>query len=492
MGQALDPGAGTPSKAGEALARGFGLGFARSLAWIALLLVLALSTGLSVYIGTQAKKTLMRKQQEFAALLAENLNHQIYRRFTLPTLVGFGRIALRQTAQYERLDQVIQSTIHGLDVKELRIYGHDHTITYSTDREEAGREGPGPETVDQAAAADEALFTVEEAIPYWKAFFFLELPDNTFQLRTFFPLRIENRLNSSEPEGPIMGVLEFSQDITPDMKRSIRFQQVIFLATLMSSALFFMLLLLFIRRAERAMAGRVAEEQRLTRELHQSEKLAGMGRVVAGIAHEIRNPLGIIRSSAELLLKRTGNKDDLTARILQAIYDESRRLSRTVGDFLDYARPRESKRDTVDTVAVMTEVLAFFGPELAERDIGVVRAGVLDAPLLVFGDKDLLYRAFYNIVANAAQAVGQSGTLTVTQEKISSPARIAITVLDSGPGIPPDMLDKILDPFVTTKDDGTGLGLPIVGNIVTGHGGLLSFANAEEGGAVVRIELPAA
>ena len=140
----------------------------------------------------------------------------------------------------------------------------------------------------------------------------------------------------------------------------------------------------------------------------------------------------------------------------------------------------------------MTEVLAFFGPERAERDIGVVRAGVLDAPLLVFGDKDLLYRAFYNIVANAAQAVGQSGTLTVTQEKISSPARIAITVLDSGPGIPPDMLDKILDPFVTTKDDGTGLGLPIVGNIVTGHGGLLSFANAEEGGAVVRIELPAA
>ncbi len=475
---------------GKGEVRATGLGFARSLAWVALILVLTLSTGLSVYIGSQAKKTLMRKQQEFAALLAENLNHQIYRRFTLPTLIGFGRIALRQSVQYERLDQVVQSTIHGLDVKRLRIFGHDHTVTYSTDRDEAGREDLSTPMVDEAAKADDPIFQEETQMPYWKAFFLFDLPDETFRLRTTFPLRIENRLSSSEPEGPVMGVLEFTQDTTPDIKRSIRFQQVIFVATLFSSCLFLALLLFLIRRAERAVAARMAEEQRLTRELHQSEKLAGMGRVVAGIAHEIRNPLGIIRSSSELLLKRDAGQDALTGRILQAINDEACRLSRTVGDFLDYARPLNIRREPVDLSAVLTEVLAFFSQNLHERDINVLCSGLTHEPLMVAGDKDMLYRAFFNIVGNATQAVGRSGTIAVDLQRKAG--RVTAVVHDSGPGIPADMLDKILDPFVTTKDDGTGLGLPIVANIITGHGGSLSLDNAEEGGARARVELPAA
>ncbi len=472
---------------------GSGLGFARSLAWVALLLALTLSIGLSTYIGMQARRTLMNKQQEFASFLAENLDHQIYRRFTLPTLVGFGPIDLPSSFQYDVLDRVVKSTFLGLDVQDIRIYGHDSTVTYSTNKEEAGRRDMASPLVEQAAASVEPIFVVDGETPYWKAFFSLDLPDDTFRLRTLFPFGMQNRSSSSGLEGPALGVLEFTQDITQDMKRSIRFQQVIFVVTLGSSSLLVAMLLLFIRRAERAVAARMAEEQRLINELHQSEKLAGMGRVVAGIAHEIRNPLGIIRSSSELLLKRVEGKDALTVRILQAIYDEACRLSRTVGDFLDYARPREAKKDAVDVAAVITEVLAFFGPELAERDIGVVRSGLLDTPLVVPGDKDLIYRAFYNVIGNAAQAVGKSGVITVGLEKLPGrPGGVAVTVRDNGPGIPPDMLDKIMDPFVTTKDDGTGLGLPIVGNIVTGHGGSLELFNAEDGGAVVRIELPSA
>jgi hypothetical protein len=250
--------------------------------------------------------------------------------------------------------------------------------------------------------------------------------------------------------------------------------------------------MLLVRRAELALAVRMVEAQRLQQELHQHEKLAGMGRVVAGIAHEIRNPLGIISSSAELLLKRAGAENPGTVKVLQAIYDEAKRLSRTVSDFLDYARPRQPKQDPVEIGQVIDQALAFLGPDLAKRDIGVVRAGMLDAPLHVLGDRDLLYRAFYNIMSNAMQAMSASGMLTINLGRSDEPAPSVVLIFhDSGGGFPKDNIAQLLDPFFTTKDDGTGLGLPIVNNIVASHNGTLALGNAPDGGAEVRVTLPA-
>lgn len=462
--------------------RGKSLGFARYLAWVILVLVLALTAVLSTYIGNAARTTLLGKQQQFAALLAENLNHQIYRRFTLPTLLGFGSIALRQPAQFERLDQVVQSTTHGLHVETLRIFGHDNTITYSTNRDELGTVSDNKDLLEKAAQLDGPSFVIDATMPYWQAFFRFPLEPRTFILRTTYPLRIENRLNSSTEDGPLMGVLEFTQDISGDMESVFRFQQLVTLITLGTSVLLFIFLLFFIRRAERALE-----------ELHNNEKLVAMGRVVASIAHEIRNPLGIIRSSAELLLKRNGSADNSTSRILQAVYDESKRLSQTVSDFLDFAKPHPKKNDSVDMGAIITQALAFLESELHNREVSVVRIGRLDTPLITLGNKELLYRAVYNILSNGLQAAGAGGTLSVTQA-VDSPAgkHMILSFHDSGSGFSPETLNQILDPFFTTKEGGTGLGLPIVNNIVTNHGGKLSFANAPEGGALVTLRLPLA
>ena len=466
-------------------------GLVRSLALAAMALTVILSVVVAIYLGSYAGRTVSKKNHNFAALLADNLNNQIYRRFTLPTISIFGRIALRNPEQYKQLDTIIQSIIQGLHVDDVRIYSHDHTIAYSTNPEELGsKEFAGP-SVDRAATSDGALFEMMEEIPYWQAFFKLSLEAETFRMRTTYPLRIENRLSSSGAEGPVMGVLEFSQDVTQDVKSTIRFQQLVLAVTLLSSGMLLFILLLLVRRAERALAARMAEEQRLQAELHQHEKLAGMGRVVASIAHEIRNPLGIISSSAELLLKRSDAASPGTAKILQAIYDEARRLSRTVSDFLDYARPRLPKQELADVSSVLGQALAFLGPELTQREIGVVRAGELDAPLWVLGDKDLLYRAFYNIMGNAIQAMGHAGTITVTLSRIPGPEpEVELLFHDSGPGFPPEAMEQLLDPFFTTKDDGTGLGLPIVNTIITSHSGSLSLANAPGGGAEVRVRLP--
>ena len=470
------------------------VGVVRSLAWIALALTIVLSVAVSTYLGNTASNTLIAKNHKFATLLADYLNNQIYRRFTLPTMSIFGRIALRNPEQYRQLDLIIKSIIQGLHVENLRIYAQDHTITYSMADSELGRSDNTPVSVDTAFTANRPIFDLDAAIPYWQALFRISLEQNTFRLRTTIPLRTEGLLGfSAAGEDPVVGVLEFSQDVTGDIESAVHFQQLILAVTLLGSGMLMGLLLLLVRRAQHALAIRMAEEQRLLLELHQHEKLAGMGRVVASIAHEIRNPIGIISSSAELLIKRSAKIDSATNRILQAVYDEAKRLSRTVSDFLDYARPKQPRQEAADVSATISQALAFLAPDLTARDIGVVLSGELESPLWVTGDKDLLYRAFYNIMSNSIQAMGNSGTLTIHSSRLreAGPA-VCLLFHDTGPGFPKENIHQLLDPFFTTKEGGTGLGLPIVNSIISSHGGTLALTNASDGGAQVIVTLPEA
>lgn len=481
------------------------LGLARYLAWVTLLLVLGLAVTLAIVFGNTARDTLFAKQRSFARIMAENLNHQIFVRFYVPTIAGFGRIALRQQVQYERLNTTVQSLIHGLHVHSLRIYDHEGMVTYSAaNRDEAGRTDLATQAVLDAPATDYPVFATDARIPYWKAFFrplqegegfrFLRIEPGSFYLRTTYPLRIENRITpSDEMSAPVLGVLEFTQDITEDILSVVQFQWSIIGVTLFSALVLFGVLMMFLQRAQSALARRVEEEQRLLSELHQHEKLAGMGRVVAGIAHEIRNPLGIIRSSSELLLRRAAGSDPVNSKILQAIFDESKRLSQTVSDFLDYAKPRPPQRAPVDMGRVVDDVLAFLEGEFGRQDITVEK----DFPengeaLVVAGDKDLFYRAAYNILVNSAQAMDGVGVIRIQARVFSENGLplVALLFSDSGPGFPREGRERLLDPFVTTKDGGTGLGLPIVNNIITSQGGWLSLDDAPGGGALVRVILP--
>ena len=213
-----------------------------------------------------------------------------------------------------------------------------------------------------------------------------------------------------------------------------------------------------------------------------------MGRMVAGVAHEIRNPLGIIRSTAELLLQKakTENPNGANAKLLSAVFDESKRLSRTVNDFLDYARPKQPRQDDVDIGKVLNQVAVFM--EQKCRDQGVTIERDFTEGLAMKGDADLLYRAVYNLVANALDALGGPGTIRLAAKQDNDALSLAVT--DSGPGFPADTLDHVRDPFFTTKENGTGLGLAIVDSIIKGHGGVMELTNSEEGGARVTATFP--
>lgn len=482
-------GQGGPEKAEESLP----LSYARTLSWLSLLFILLTSLALSFFISSSVRETLMRGQVDFARLLAENLNSQIFRRFALPTILANGRISLRQPTQYERLDNVVKSVIEGLPVEKLRIYDFSHLVAYSTKKDEIGKTGVAPANLEDVLEGHAAKSEIISRYPHWQAPFHVPLDKGSFVLRVLFPLKGEPiSANGKEIEAPVMGALELTQDITDDYERVLAFQGIIVVMCLLSSVVLFGLLLMLIHRAERVLAERMHKNRQLENQIHSNEKLVSMGRVVASIAHEIRNPLGIIRSSAELLQRRAGKTDPGTNRILEAIYDESVRLSQTVNDFLDYARPRQPRDDLVDVSLALDQATGFLQDEFSRR--GVAVENDVERALFVRGDKDLLYRAFYNILINGQQAMDSPGIIKICskRKKDENGPLVILEFLDSGKGFDPDIMDNLMDPFFTTKDGGTGLGLPIVKSIVLGHGGEIELENGPDGGALVRVILPGA
>ncbi len=473
------------------------LQFVKVLTWIFLILILGTNLALSAFLSKHAERVLLEKQKEFGLLLSENLSHQIFTRFTLPTIIGFGQISLRIPDQFTRLDQVVRSTIHSFHVQEVRIYDPDLRVTYCTDPNLILRTGLAGEGVKRALNHEEASFELFSKISAFSAMFKLELRPGSVVLRGFTPLRMERNFGPGV-KNPIMGILEFSQDITDDYMAVVNFERLVYSSSLITSMVLFSLIISILRRVDRISAERQAEKEKLTAELHQQEKLAGMGRMVAGVAHEIRNPLGIIQSSAELVLKKAKADNHPHTRIIEAIYDESRRLSRTVNDFLDYARPRQPRMGEADLCRILEQACVFLERECEDRGIRLYR----DCPenTLVRGDRDLLYRAVYNVLGNAMQAMPEGGRIEVKVRPLS-PAEgeaeredgpwLSLLVHDSGPGFDPKNFDKMKDPFFSTKDTGTGLGLAIVTSIVESHGGSVTLKNHPEGGALVELVLPA-
>ncbi|MDO5536004.1 MAG: ATP-binding protein [Desulfovibrionaceae bacterium] len=485
------------------------LSYARTVSWLSLLVVLLVSLGLSVIIANQTRRTLMERQEGLALLLAHNLNNQIFQRFAVPTIREYGHISLRNEKQQELMDSVVRSVIVGLPVQGVRVYDPtSRGVTYSTDYSEFGRMDMHPVGMEDCLQGRAAKPVLESSLKLWEIPFHWPLQPGTVRMTALFPLRGDSFLlrlvvkeflakerdlslppNFTMVDSPLMGVLEVTQDITEDYVKVLQMQAAIVVMCLLSSVIMFAFLRIILHRAERVLKYRMQKNMQLEKQLQSTERLVSMGRVVASIAHEIRNPLGIIRSTAELLQKRAASSSDRgTQRLLEAMHDETLRLSQTVNDFLDYARPRQPRQDPVELELVFNQITAF-----AEGDFN--RAGItldqtFDGKLWVLGDKDLLYRAFYNILVNGRQAMDGSGAITIHGFVRDNMAIVDVT--DTGPGFDQDLIDKLFEPFFTTKDAGTGLGLPIVRSIIESHGGTVSLSNREEGGARVEVSLPLA
>src|SRR6266567_2047997 len=226
-------------------------------------------------------------------------------------------------------------------------------------------------------------------------------------------------------------------------------------------------------------------------EARRSERLAALGQLSAGLAHEIRNPLGVIRGSAEMLTQKLGESNPLATELAGYISTETNRLSALVTRFLDFARPLHADLTLADITAVLdralNDVAQFWkgAPVRVEKDYGP------NLPLVPL-DESLCEQAFVNIVQNAYDAMGaSSGTLRVQVRKSRASGRdggnldgVDVRIEDTGPGIPPELREQIFNPFVTTKKAGVGLGLSIVSKIIDGHQGTIRIESADNSAAV--------
>src|SRR5580658_3002593 len=256
----------------------------------------------------------------------------------------------------------------------------------------------------------------------------------------------------------------------------------------------------------RDLAERLAETNRRLEqaqaEARRSERLAALGQLSAGLAHEIRNPLGVIKGSAEMLTQKLQASDELARELAGYISTEVNRLSALVTEFLDFARPLHAQPQLADLTALLDRVLQIVAGRFAGKPGPVVRverhyaSGLPLVPL----DESLCEQAFLNLVQNAYEAMqdgDHGGTLRASILRVS--VRLAtqndregveLRLADTGPGVPEQLREEIFNPFVTTKKTGVGLGLSIVSKIVDGHHGSIHVENAPEGGAVFTLFFP--
>jgi two-component system sensor histidine kinase PilS (NtrC family) len=248
----------------------------------------------------------------------------------------------------------------------------------------------------------------------------------------------------------------------------------------------------------------VSEVVEMERELRRSERLAAVGQLSAGMAHEIRNPLAAISGSIQML-RRGGAGTDAQAsrRLMDIVLRETDRLNRLLTEFLEYARPGPLRLESLPLEESLAEVLAVFD---ASRSPGVTVAVDVEPGLRLRADPGQLRQLLWNLLLNAAQAMPGGGAIGLSAQPSGPPQDgpagrrndreeegwVEIGVRDGGCGIPAEALDRIFDPFFTTKPGGTGLGLATVHRIVEEHGGSIRVQSAEGKGTSFHVRLPRA
>jgi signal transduction histidine kinase len=241
----------------------------------------------------------------------------------------------------------------------------------------------------------------------------------------------------------------------------------------------------------RAVAEQLAEANRSLQQaeeaVRRSDRLAALGQLAAGLAHELRNPLGTIRASAEMLNRSVANENEVAREVAGFIAEEVDRTNSLVTRFLDFVRPLQLRRAPADLAQVLDRSVTMVEREAAARQVTVYKNYSPDIPPFPL-DAELMERVFYNLLANAAQATAPGGAVTVKARPVADSAEVS--VIDRGEGIAPNVMDSIFNPFFTTKADGVGLGLAICSKIVDQHGGRIAVESEPGKGSVFRVYLP--
>ena len=421
-----------------------------------------------------------QKSEDYALLLIENLNHQVFLQFILPVGLKYGKIELRNQEQFERMDSVVRSTLHSFKVEMVNIYSKNDIIAYSFSPELVGMENLGGTFYKNALDGQSSSKLVQNGA-FWEIL--LGIPKE-IKIITFAPLRAEKPL--SPISGPVLGVVEIRQDLSSDYRKIFKFQVLVICTISIVMGILLLTLIYVVKRGEGIIEKRALERIRLKDQLAQAKHLSSLGEMVAGVSHEIRNPLEIGSSSAELLKKKMAPQDNLNA-IADIVVAEARRLNDIITDFLNYARPKKPNRSLCRVDEVITKNIHFLDQQIKENGY-VIKTFFDDEIPVIMADGDMLYQAFLNLLINGMQAMPHGGEIYVTIE--TGDGSLWVYIEDEGEGVSASVMEKIWDPFFTTKEKGTGLGLGIVRNIIEANDGMIRIDNRSEKGARVSVKFP--
>ncbi|MFH0826194.1 MAG: ATP-binding protein, partial [Pseudomonadota bacterium] len=431
---------------------------------------------LSAFLYTRSIDALLSGSESYAKLLAENLNYNIYNGFYAPLKARGTQMDLSKWDQFGALDSLIKDFTYGLKTERIKVLDLHRRIVYCSDYSLIGKTEPANETFQESLKGRARSFVRREDRD----------PDSwikKWQVRTYFPLR--EITGNFWMLGNIYGVMEITQDVTDQYLTVQKSLVVVIAVAVVLMGFLFIVLTLIVRRGEKILIERANERKQLEERLQQSEKLASVGRMVATIAHEIRNPLGIIKSSAEML---HGKKDPVPARVNKlsgVIVEEATRLSAILTDFLEFAKPRSPDLRNVDLRQVLMRARENLDQEMRSRNIEWREEETDGMNTFAVGDPDLLYQAFLNITMNAFEAMEGGGALSIGIHNTDS--KVMVSFRDNGHGIKDADLPRIFTPFFTTHEMGTGLGLSVVHNIITAHGGQVSVESREGRGTVFTV-----
>lgn len=233
----------------------------------------------------------------------------------------------------------------------------------------------------------------------------------------------------------------------------------------------------------------LTEIRSMEENVRRKDRLAAVGRVGAGLAHEIRNPLGAMRGAIQVLESSTP-KDSVHADLMKIIMRESDRLNSIITNFLSYARPKAGNFVETDICDAIRETVKLIkhGPDVSDKHI--VETDLPDCPVFVIGDSTQLKQIFWNLARNSIKAMPQGGTFSIGLE-LALNKRVRIRFSDTGSGMPPEQVEQLFEPFSNSTTGGTGLGLSIVYQIVKDHNGVINVRSSEGEGTVITVELPA-
>lgn len=239
------------------------------------------------------------------------------------------------------------------------------------------------------------------------------------------------------------------------------------------------------RRTAEQLADANLHIQQVEQAARRSERLAALGQLSAGLAHELRNPLGTIKASAELLQRNVSAENEVAHEMAGFIASEVDRTNSLVTRFLQFARPLKLRRDNADLTQTLDRAIAQV--EREAKGAAIYKNYAPEIAPFPF-DAELLERVFYNLILNAVQASPPGGAVSVKTRAADDAVEIA--VIDRGVGIEPQQRDSIFNPFFTTKPEGVGLGLAIVSKIVDEHGGKITVESEPGKGSVFHVLLP--